>query len=194
MPQPKENEHFTYADYLAQNENSERMEIINGEVYMMASPTPAHQSVSMEISRQLANFLEGKSCKVFSAPFDVRLFEKDDDKPEDVDTVIQPDIMVVCDKNKLDKHGCKGAPNLVIEILSPSTYQRDCLIKFNLCLRAKVPEFWLVDPEEKTVRVCLLGSDGLYDVSKAYKANDIVKVHVLEGCFIELSKVFADIE
>ena len=193
MPQPKENEHFTYADYLAQDENSERMEIIDGEVFVMSSPTTSHQRISRELFRQLANFLDGKSCEAFSAPLDVRLFEKDGDKPEDVDTVVQPDIMVVCDKNKLDKHGCKGAPNLVIEILSPSTYQRDCLIKFNLYLHAKVPEFWLVDPEEKTVRVCLLGSDGLYNVSKAYKANDIVKVNVLEGCFIELSKVFADI-
>ena len=193
MPQPKENERFTYADYLAQDENSERMEIIDGEVFVMSSPTTSHQRISRELFRQLANFLDGKSCEAFSVPLDVRLFEKDGDKPEDVDTVIQPDIMVVCDKNKLDKHGCKGAPNLVIEILSPSTYQRDCLIKFNLYLRAKVPEFWLVDPEEKTVRVCLLGSDGLYNVSKAYKANDIVKVNVLEGCFIELSKIFADI-
>ena len=193
MPQPNENERFTYADYLAQDENSERMEIINGEVYMMSSPTPTHQSVSGEIFRQIANFLEGKSCKVFSAPFDVRLFEKDGDKPENVDTVVQPDILVVCDKSKLDKHGCKGAPNLVIEILSPSTFRHDCLIKFNLYLRAKVPEFWVIDPEDKTVSVCLLRSDGMYDISRPYKPDDIVKVNVLEGCFIELSKVFADI-
>lgn len=193
MPQPNENERFTYADYLAQDENSERMEIIDGEVFVMEAPTTAHQSISFELSRQLGNFLVGKQCKAFSAPFDVRLFEKDGDKPENVDTVVQPDILVICDKSKIDKHGCKGAPNLVIEILSPSTHRHDYLVKLNLYLRAKVPEYWVVDPEKKTVSVCLLGSDGLYDVSKAYKPNDIVKVNVLEGCFIELSKVFADV-
>lgn len=193
MPQPKENEHFTYADYLAQDENSERMELIDGKVYMMSCPTTAHQSISMELGRQLANFLVGKQCRVFAAPFDVRLFEKEGDKPDNVDTVVQPDIFVVCDKSKIDNHGIKGAPNLVIEILSPTTYRHDCLVKLNLYLRAGVPEYWLVEPEEKTILVYLLGDDGAYHVSKQYVQNDTVEVNVLKGCFIELSKVFADI-
>ena len=194
MPQPNENEHCTYADYLLLDENSERMEIIDGKVVMMSRPTAAHQSISFELGRQLGNFLLGKQCRAFAAPFDVRLFEKEGDKPENVDTVVQPDIFVVCDKNKIDNRGCKGAPNLVIEILSPTTYRHDCLVKLNLYLRAGVPEYWLVDPEEKTVLVYLLGNDGTYHISKHYTRNDIAAVSVLEGCSIELSKVFADIE
>lgn len=194
MPQPKENERFTYADYLAQGENSERMEIINGEVFMISGPTPEHQRISGRLYRQISEFLDGKSCEVFYSPFDVRLFEKDGDSPENVDTVVQPDLFVVCEKNKFDNHGYKGAPRFIIEILSPSTHRHDSFVKLNLYLRAGVPEYWIVDPEGKTVNVCLLGNDGTYNISKPYNKNDTVKVNTLEGCFIELSKVFSDIE
>ena len=122
MALPAENTRYTFADCLTWDE-SNRIELINGEAIMMAASSSIHQEISMEISRQLANYLEGKECRVYPAPFDVRLFEKEGDNPDDIDTVVEPDITVVCDRSKIDSHGCKGAPDLIVEILSPSSLQ-----------------------------------------------------------------------
>mgnify|MGYP001783039105 FL=1 len=188
MPIPAPKDHYTFADCLTWGEN-ERIEIINGEAVMMSPPTRIHQEILMELSRQLANFLEGKKCKVYPAPFAVRLFEKDGDTPEDVDTMVEPDISVVCDHDKLDKHGCKGAPDLVVEVLSPSTQRHDRLVKLDLYQRAGVREYWIVDPDSSTVQVFML-KDGYLHPHEVYSEKDIAKVNVLDGCFIELSKMF----
>lgn len=188
MPVPAPKDHYTFADCLTWGE-SERIEIINGEAVMMAPPTRIHQEILMELSRQLANFLEGKKCKVYPAPFAVRLFEKEGDAPEDVNTMVEPDISVVCDHDKLDKHGCKGAPDLVVEVLSPSTQRHDRLVKLDLYQRAGVREYWIVDPDSSTVQVFML-KDGYLHPYEVYSDKDIAKVNVLDGCFIELSKVF----
>ncbi len=157
----------------------------------MATPSSRHQELSGELFRQLANFLVGKRCKVYSAPFGVRLFERDGDKPEDVDTIVEPDISVVCDRGKIDKRGCKGAPDLIIEILSPSTRRHDRLVKLNLYQRAGVLEYWMVDPDNQSVQVFTLDG-GMLKIREDYGAEDIAKVNVLEGCFIELEKVFSE--
>ena len=188
MPVPAPKDHYTFADCLTWGEN-ERIEIINGEAVMMSPPTRIHQEISGELFRQLANFLEGKKCKVYPAPFAVRLFEKDGDTPEDVDTMVEPDISVVCDHDKLDKHGCKGAPDLVVEILSPSTQRHDRLVKLDLYQRAGVREYWIVDPDSSTVQVFML-KNGYLHPHEVYSEKDIAKVNVLDGCFIELAKVF----
>ena len=190
MALPAENVRYTYADYLTWDEN-ERIELLDGAPVMMASPSRVHQEISMEISRQLANFLEGKKCRVYAAPFAVRLFEKEKDAPEDVDTVVEPDISVVCDTNKLDEHGCKGAPDMIVEILSPSTARHDRLIKLGEYQRAGVREYWIVSPDEKTVQTYLL-KDGLFYPYEVYGKKDVAKVNVLDGCFIELGKVFPE--
>ncbi len=158
----------------------------------MAPPSRIHQEIGGEIFRQLANFLEGKKCEVYPAPFGVRLFEQDGDTPEDVDTVIEPDITVVCDKNKLDKHGCKGAPDMIVEILSPSSLRHDRLVKLNLYRRAGVREYWIADPENKSVQVFLPDDGGSLRLHEDYSSKDAAKVNVLDGCFIELSKVFSE--
>lgn len=188
MALPLKKESYTFADCLTWPEN-ERIELIYGEAVMMSPPSTVHQKISGELFRQLANFLEGKKCEVFSAPFGVRLFEKDGDSPENVDTMVEPDISVICDRDKLDRHGCKGAPDLIVEILSPSTQRRDRLIKLELYQRAGVREYWLVSPEEQTVQV-LLFTNGLLLPRELYKKGDVAKVNVLEGCFLELEKVF----
>ena len=190
MALPAEKDRYTFADVLAWDDG-ERAELIDGEVFLMA-PAPAriHQGISGEIFRQIANYLEGKRCLVYHAPFDVRLFEKDGDDPEDVDTVVEPDITVVCDLSKLDDRGCKGAPDMVVEILSPSTQRHDRLVKLGLYQRAGVREYWIVSPEERSVQVFLL-SDGLLLPHEVYDREGIAKVNVLDGCFIELSKVFS---
>ena len=190
MALPAKKERYTYADYLLW-EGPERYELIDGEAVMLSAPTTVHQLISAELMRQLTNYLEGKKCRVIAAPFDVRLFEEKDDRPEDVRTVVQPDISVICDRNKLDAHGCKGAPDMVIEILSPSNRRHDRLVKLDLYQRAGVREYWIVSPEAQTVEVFLL-EDGRFIIQGFYEKNDIAKVHALEGCFVELCKVFAE--
>ena len=181
----KKEKYYTYSDYLTWDDDT-RYELINGVPYAMSpAPLPGHQAVSGEIFRQLANFLQGKSCKVYAAPFDVRLNANGGD-----DTVVQPDILVVCDKSKLDGKSCNGAPDLAVEILSPSSVKMDRITKFNKYLQAGVREYWIVDPEAKVLSVYIL-KDGQY-VAGAYEESDVVPVHVLEGCQIDLRDVFAD--
>lgn len=191
MSLPAEKSRYTFADCLTWDEK-ERIEIIHGEAFLMASPSSTHQEISMEISRQLANYLEGKHCRVYPAPFDVRLFEKNGDTPADVDTVVQPDISVICDKNKIDINGCKGAPDLIVEILSPSSLRNDRLVKLRLYQQAGVREYWIADPENKTVQVLLSDGAGTLYPHEDYGREAVAKVNVLDGCFIELSKVFPE--
>lgn len=190
MPLPTEKAQCSFADYLGWEEN-ERAEIINGEVFLMASPSSVHQEIVAELIRQFGNYLEGKRCRVYPAPFGVRLFEQNGESPEDVDTVVEPDISIVCDKSKIDKHGCKGAPDLVIEILSPSSLRHDRLVKLDLYQRAGVREYWIVDPEYRSVQVFTLDGSFLR-IREEYGMGDVAKVNILEGCFIELSKVFPE--
>lgn len=191
MALPAENKRYTFADVLTWDE-SERIEIINGEAFMMAPPSRAHQEILAELTRQFGNYLEGKRCKVYPAPFGVRLFEQDGESPEDVDTMVEPDISVVCDRNKLDDHGCKGAPDLVIEILSPSSLRHDRLVKLGLYQRAGVREYWIVNPDERTVQVFTLESGGFLRLIEEYGRDGVARVNVLEGCFIDLGKVFSE--
>lgn len=187
MPLPKE-ERYTFADVLTWDEQ-ERVELIDGASVMMAPPSRIHQKISAEMGRQLGNYLEGKKCEVYAAPFAVRLFEKAGDRPEDVDTLVEPDLSVICDPNKLDDMGCKGAPDLIIEILSPSTQRHDRLVKYNLYQRAGVREYWIVDPAAESIQSFVL-EDGRYTAAGFGSPGDVLKVNVLDGCFIELSKVF----
>ena len=112
---------YTFADVLSWDED-ERIEIVSGKVFMMATPSRIHQKITGELFRQLANFLEGKQCGVYAAPFGVRLFEQDGDSAENVDTVVEPDISLVCDRSKLDKRGCKGASDMIVEVLARSRF------------------------------------------------------------------------
>ena len=177
MPIPARHERYTFADVLTWDEG-EHIEIINGEAFMMATPSSRHQEISMELARQLANFLEGKQCRVYPAPFGVRLFEREGDRPEDVNTMVEPDISVVCDRSKIDKHGCKGAPDMIIEILSPSTRRHDRLVKLNLYQQAGVREYWIVDPDNQSVLVFTLGGHVL-EIREDYGREDVAKVNVL---------------
>ena len=179
---------YTYEDLLSWDDGN-RYELYDGILVVMESPSDTHQAISMELARQLANFLVGKKCKAFSAPFDVRLFEKPGDSPEDVDTVVQPDLMVVCDQSKLDRHGIYGAPDLVVEIISPSTQRYDRLVKLDLYQRAGVQEYWIVDPLYRSVQVLTLTGGQLLP-KEVYGRTGIARVNVLEGCFIDLSTVF----
>lgn len=189
MPLPQE-KHYTYADYMTWDEQ-EHIELIEGVPVMMSPPSRAHQEISGELFRQIANYLEGKKCRVYAAPFAVRLFEKSTDDASSVDTVVEPDLSVVCDRDKLDAKGCKGAPDLVIEILSPSSIRNDRLTKFNLYQRAGVREYWIVNPSEKSVQVFIL-EGGHYTAAALGSESDVLKVNVLDGCYIDLAQVFSE--
>lgn len=191
MALPAEKTRYTFADVLSWDEE-ERIEIIDGEAFMMATPSRIHQEISGELFRQLANFLEGKQCRVYPAPFGVRLFARDGDGPEDVDTLVEPDISVVCDRSKLDQYGCKGAPEMVIEILSPSTLRHDRLVKLNLYDQAGVLEYWIVDPQNRAVQVFRRDGGAALRICEEYGHTQVAKVGVLDGCFLELSKVFPE--
>ena len=175
---------YTYEDYCSWDDDK-RWELIDGFPYAMSAPSRKHQEISRNLFSQLHNSLKGNPCEVYFAPFDVRLNADTYD-----DTVVQPDILVVCDRDKLDAKGCIGAPDLVIEILSPSTMLHDKIIKFRRYLRAGIREYWIVDPEGNTVTVNIL-KDGEY-VAVPYAGDESIPVHVLEGCVIDLHEVFYD--
>ena len=183
-PVVQKTQRYTYADYCAWGDD-QRWELIDGRPHAMApAPGRFHQSISGNIYVQLKQFLRGKTCEVYISPFDVRLNADTKDN-----TVVQPDVLVVCDPSKLDEKGCAGAPDMVVEVLSPSTLRHDRLIKFNKYLGAGVREYWIVDPESKTVSAHIL-KDGAYTTS-AYSDEDTAPVHVLEGCNIDLGEVFS---
>jgi Uma2 family endonuclease len=180
---PDDSQYYTYADVLEWDE-SVRAEIIDGELFMLATPATAHQRILGKLYIKIGNYLEGKPCEVFPAPFGVRLFPKDDLSD---DTVVEPDIVVVCDPSKLDERGCNGAPDLAIEILSPSNRYHDKLVKFQKYLAAGVREYWIVDPDG-LVEVHILDA-GRY-ITAMYGAADEAPVSVLPGCVINLRDVF----
>lgn len=145
---------YSYADYLLWK-FKERVELFKGKLFKMSVPSAVHQEVSMKLSGELYQFLKGKDCKVFHAPFDVRLL-KEAKEDKDIYTVVQPDICVVCDPEKIDKRGCEGAPDLVIEILSPGNSKKEMKFKYALYEEAKVPEYWIIDPDHQNVLVYVL--------------------------------------
>ena len=173
---------YTYADYLTWPDDV-RYELIDGVPYMMAPPSIKHQDVSGELFFQLRSFLNGKPCEVYYAPFAVQL-----DATRKDGSTLEPDIVVICDKSKLNDKGCVGAPDMVIEILSPSTSGYDKVTKFDKYMWAGVREYWIVEPNDKTVAVHTL-KDGEY-ASKYYTENDVAPVSVLEGCRINLKDIF----
>lgn len=173
----RDHEHHTYGDYLHWPDDV-RYELIDGDAYLMApAQTLDHQDVAGEIFRQLANCLVGKPCRAFIAPVDVRL-PKGDEADERIDTVVQPDVLVVCDESKLDRRGVRGAPDLVVEVLSPSTASHDQLLKRGVYERAGVTEYWLVHPTDRVISVYrLTGSE--YGKPAIYEMKGSTPVGVL---------------
>jgi len=192
LPRTKQNEKFSYADYLTWPDE-DRWEIIDGESYMMSpAPTRKHQGISLELCRQFANHLKGKPCKVYDAPFDVRLAESADELDENTYTVVQPDIVVICNPSKLDDRGCNGAPDIVLEITSPATASYDLTTKFDLYQRHGVKEYWIVLSVEQAVMVFKLQQNGLYGQPDRYGATDKIAVTMLDEFIVDLAEVFTE--
>jgi len=175
---------YTYSDYI-QWDDDVRRELIDGVPYLMAAPNRRHQELSSNLNDQFRAYLKDKHCKVYYAPFDVRLNADTLD-----DTVVQPDLVIVCDHSILNDSGCKGVPEMVVEILSPSNSRYDKVTKFNRYLKAGITEYWIIDPIAQSLAVNIL-KDNNY-ITHVYTDKETVRVHVLDGCIINLSKVFAE--
>lgn len=183
---------FTYADYCTWPEE-ERWELIDGEPYAM-SPAPAriHQDVVVELARQIGNHLQGNPCRVYVAPFDIRLPDHNE-ADEAVTTLVQPDIAVICDPAKLDDKGCRGAPDWIIEILSPTTAAKDQIQKRALYERHGVSEYWLVHPTDRILFLYRSGADG-YDKLLVLPTTGPCATTTLPDLTIDWDLVFTPVE
>lgn len=185
---------YNYSHYLSWTWE-ELVELINGKIYKMSpAPNTAHQRVSAELLRQIANYLKGKKCKVFPAPFDVRL-PKSANKlsAEEITTVVQPDLCVICDPKKIDEKGCLGAPDWIIEILSPHTSVKDLKVKFDVYEKSGVKEYWVIHPAEQTILVYKLDASGKYTAAlRPHVVGDQLTPSVLPELIIDVEEVFAD--
>ena len=179
----------TYEEYLELTEASDqRFELIDGVVYNLASPSYAHQNIIHEIHGAFFIWFRGKKCVPLTAPFDVTFF-----KAKDNICVVQPDILVMCDREKVDKEGkYKGIPTLVVEVLSPSTRSKDMLKKLDLYKQCGVKEYWIVDPKNEQVQVYSLKDNGITD-SKAFRkgADTHVKSDYSDGLQVSLDDMFS---
>lgn len=185
---------YTYADYLTW-QWGEMTELIRGKIFKMSpAPSSRHQKISGRLFLKIGNFLEGNKCQLFSAPFDVRLpISKKGETDEEIITVVQPDLCVVCDPTKIDERGCLGAPDWIIEILSQHTSSKDLREKFDVYEEAGVKEYWVVHPHAQTVLVFTLDEIGKYrGILKPYIRTDKISPVTLPGLTIDLSLVFPD--
>ena len=186
------NKTYTYADYLTWK-FEEFVEVIKGKLMRpMAGPSRMHQVYSLNIAAEIRQLLKGHPCQVYAAPFDVRLTTAGANGDEQILTVVQPDICVVCDRAKLDDRGCLGAPDWIVEIISPGNTARDTRTKFDLYEESGVLEYWIVFPGIKTVAVYVLDQDqDQYQLSAEYAAPGPVPVHTLPGLALEWTEIFA---
>ena len=186
---------YTYADYLTWFDDKRR-ELVNGFIRMMSpAASTKHARISHKLVYALTSFIDKRKgkCQVYDAPFDVRLPGKSSETAHDkIYTVVQPDICLICDLSKLDKKGCIGAPDLVIEILSRSNLRYDLTEKFDVYESAGVPEYWIVYPKEEVIMVFLLQHDGKYDRGTPYAFDGKVPVHALKGLEIDLEELFGE--
>ncbi|MBP6431609.1 MAG: Uma2 family endonuclease [Ferruginibacter sp.] len=180
---------YTYADYLTWR-FEQMVEIIKGKLFIM-SPAPAskHQQISMVLTGEMYLNFRNQPCKMYTAPFDVRLV-KGKKNNKDIITVVQPDICVICDENKIDEKGCLGSPDWIIEILSPSTAKKDYNEKYNLYEENKVKEYWIVNPDANTVNQYVLNKKGKYIDAGFYGRNDKIKSGTFSNVVIDLKMVF----
>lgn len=182
---------YTYADYL-QWKFKERIELIKGQIFKMSpAPSSYHQEISGNIYFAFKLYLLKKQCKVFIASFDVRLTKKSL-MNDDVFTVVQPDICVICDRSKIDKAGCIGAPDIVVEILSPGNNKTELQHKFEIYEENGIQEYWIVSLQDKTFLKYILNHEGVYRASKLLPANAEVTTPILPGFVLKLEDVFAD--
>lgn len=183
---------YTYADYLTWR-FTEYVELIKGRILKkMSAPTSAHQVVATNFSGVIWSHIRGKSCRVFHAPFDVRLLKSSGNGDEQIKTVVQPDVCVVCDLSKIDVRGCLGPPDWIIEVVSPSSLLLDTRTKFDLYAENGVTEYWIAFPKEQFINTFVLTPEGEYELTGTYAEPGAMAVHTLPGLAIEWTDIFDD--
>ena len=183
---------YNYADYLTWN-FKERLEILKGKIFKMSpAPSRRHQEVSFQMSLIFGNFFKKSTCNVYVAPFDVRLINyKKSSADKEISTVFQPDICVVCDKSKLDDRGCLGAPDLIIEILSPGNSKKEMDIKFHLYEENGVKEYWIVEPLQKSILIYTLHNN-TYIGLKPLVEEGLAKSPLFPEMSFDIAEVFVE--
>jgi len=185
---------YTFADYLTWIDDKRR-ELIDGFVKLMTpAPLSIHQIVSVNLTGILWNYFRKKKCKVFDAPFDVRLPKNGEKENDSIYTIVQPDICVICDPSKIDRRGCLGAPDFIIEIISEGNSKHDVETKFKLYEQHGVREYWMVYPEAKSVHTFVLNDNGKYENAGIYAEDSKAKVNIFEDFYIDLGEVFEHTE
>lgn len=180
---------YTYADYL-QWKFEERLELFRGKIYKLSAPNTRHQAVAGNLTALTITFLKGKKCRAFPAPFDVRLPVKNRTRDDEVKTVVQPDLCIVCDESKIDARGCCGAPDLVVEILSPGNTKKEIRLKHELYEEAGVKEYWIIYPEEESMAVFLLGDNNKFGGAAIYAGGENIESKAVPGFTVNLNDVF----
>lgn len=180
---------YTYADYLTW-EMDEMVELIKGKVFKWAAaaPSTSHQKVSLRLGSAFLIFLNDKPCQVFQAPYDVRIPIKSK-RNQDIDTVVQPDLCVICDESKIQESGCLGAPDLVVEILSPGNNRKELRFKYDVYEESGVTEYWVIHPVEQTLLIYSL-IDGNYRSSGLYVSGDVIESACIPGFKLNLEDIF----
>ncbi|SEJ11503.1 Putative restriction endonuclease [Cyclobacterium xiamenense] len=183
---------YSYADYLTW-QLEDMVELIRGKVFRQAAAAPRriHQGLTVALVTRIHGFLKGGSCRVYTAPFDVRL-PVSSRKHADIDTVVQPDLCVVCDPDKLDELGCVGAPDLIVEILSPGNNKKELQLKYEVYEATGVKEYWVIHPDERTLLIYTLEA-GKYRPSRLFTLGDEVESQVLSGFVLDLEEVFGEL-
>lgn len=183
------NKQYTYADYLSW-QFEDRVELIRGWISKMSGPQRRHQKISGILNREISNFLKNKPCEVYAAPFDVLLANKRKSAPDNtIYSVVQPDLLVVCDLEKLDEKGCVGAPDWIIEILGPGNSQKEIKLKHSLYEENGVREYWVVSPEYLQIDVFALEGEKFL-LRGRYNAGDEIPVGIFEGFSIVADELF----
>ncbi len=185
------NKSYTYADYLMWKFN-ERVELIKGKIFTMSpAPNTAHMRISQRLNFILFNHFSNNPCQAFAAPFDVVLSKTKDDKK--IKTVVQPDLGVICDLSKIDETKCNGAPDLVIEILSPGNSKKEMKIKYELYEENGVKEYWVIDPEHESVSVFILNKSKFVP-QKPLTTEDTLKSAVFLSLEFSVDEIFKDVQ
>lgn len=186
---------YSYADYLTWK-FEEYVELLKGKISKLAAPTRNHQRIVLSIGSLLYQHLEGTRCQAFVAPFDVRLLDqkKIEKNNKQIYTVVQPDICVVCDEDKLDDKGCEGSPDLIVEILSPSTKKKDLEDKYELYEFNGVKEYWVVSVNDETITIFDLNEQGKYQLRKIYADDEsMISAKTVEGFTVKMERIFSAI-
>jgi Uma2 family endonuclease len=188
MDNTAKNKTYTYTDYMKYPEG-ERIEIIDGHIYdMAAAPSRIHQKIIIELAVEIRNYIKANKgdCEVYPAPFDV-ILKNDDEELSNSKNIVQPDISVICDKNKLTDKGCTGAPDMIIEVVSPYNPNSDYIRKLNLYDQYKVREYWIINPIKETILVYTLDENNQYAAPETYSFADTIKVGIYDNLEIDFN-------